>query len=156
MIFTRLFLLLMSFGVFAYIIDPEYMHWSTLPLPNSLRLFGISFGSIAVLLYLWTLSNLGNNVTGSVAIRKNHTLVRSGPYRWVRHPLYSVRLFFLFPAFFLLSASWFVGSMGVLWFTMLALRTRVEEAKLIEKHGEKYQVYVSRTGRFLPRLKQLK
>jgi protein-S-isoprenylcysteine O-methyltransferase Ste14 len=96
-------------------------------------------------------SSLGRNITDTVAIRKEHTLVTHGPYRWIRHPLYSFG-FLLFVGFTLLTANWFIGLTGVCALTLLALRTPIEEAKLIEQFGDAYREYMKRTGRFLPRL----
>jgi len=39
-------------------------------------------------LLIWTLRTLGANLTDTVITRKEHTLVTSGPYRWVPHPFY--------------------------------------------------------------------
>jgi protein-S-isoprenylcysteine O-methyltransferase Ste14 len=80
-------------------------------------------------------------------------LVTTGLYGWVRHPLYTA---FLVEAvgISLLMANWFVAvTAGSLW-TLLAMRTRQEERKLIERFGDEYQEYMRRVGRFLPRLRR--
>lgn len=135
----------------AYLIEPGWMRWSTWPLPDWIRWCGIAFAVPTVLLMYWTLSTLGSNLTDTVATRANHTLVTSGPYRWVRHPYYVV-LFLLVCATFLLTANWFIGASGLVVFLLLAVRTPIEEQMLIERFGDEYRRYMARTGRFVPRL----
>ena len=106
-------------------------------------------------LIYWLFSSLGKNVTPTVAIRKEHSLVTYGPYRWVRHPLYSVGLV-LFLGLSLLAANWFIALAVLCGSPILALRTRIEEARLIEKFGDDYRQYMKTTGRYFPRLNQLK
>jgi protein-S-isoprenylcysteine O-methyltransferase Ste14 len=95
--------------------------------------------------------SLGNNITDTVATRRNHSLVTSGPYRWIRHPLYTFAAF-TYLNLSLLMASWVTGLMIVVAFGLLAMRTPKEEAKLVERFGEAYLDYINHTGRFLPRL----
>ncbi|MCZ6444949.1 MAG: isoprenylcysteine carboxylmethyltransferase family protein, partial [Planctomycetota bacterium] len=92
------------------------------------------------------------NVTRTARTRAHHTLVTGGPYRWVRHPLYSSGVV-LCTAYVLLTANWFILLMCGLAFAVLLVRTSKEEANLIKKFGDEYRAYMSRTGRFLPRLR---
>jgi protein-S-isoprenylcysteine O-methyltransferase Ste14 len=82
-------------------------------------------------------------------------LVTSGPYRWVRHPFYTVTFGGII-ALSLLTANWFLGLMTLLMLSVIIKRTDTEEAKLIERFGEAYRQYMQRTGRFLPRFASLK
>jgi len=38
---------------------------------------------------IWARTALGGNWSGTVTIKRDHTIVRSGPYRWIRHPIYT-------------------------------------------------------------------
>lgn len=140
-------------GLLVYMFNPGWMAWSSLPLPAWLRWVGSGLGIFAVPLVYWTFSSLGRNVTDTVAIRGGHSLVTQGPYRWVRHPLYSFGTL-LFIGFILLSANWFIGLTGLFALILLVARTRIEEAKLIDVFGDKYREYMKHTGRFLPQLIQ--
>jgi protein-S-isoprenylcysteine O-methyltransferase Ste14 len=110
-------------------------------------------GAASILLLYWTLSTLGNNLTDTVVIRINHALVTSGPYHWVRHPFY-VSLLLLVCATEVLAANWFIAASGLLVFVLLAIRTPIEEDKLIERFGPEYRSYSERTGRFVPRVRR--
>jgi protein-S-isoprenylcysteine O-methyltransferase Ste14 len=138
-------------GVFAYLINPAWMAWSQLALPAWLRWAGLGLGLLADALSYWVFSNLGNNVSPTVATRSAHQLVTSGPYRWVRHPLYSMGMI-AYLGFALLAANWFIALLSVAVFIILRIRLPQEEAHLIDKFGDQYRDYMKKTGRFLPRL----
>lgn len=136
----------------VYILYPQWMSWSALPLPAWLRWIGAGLVVLGLLLMLWTHHTLGQNFSATLHVREQHTLVVEGPYRWVRHPLYST-MYVLLIAFFLLSANWFIGLASTVGLTLVvASRVKREEMLMIEKFGDRYREYMSHTGRFLPRL----
>ena len=141
----------MWLGVIAYMINPGWMAWASVGVPGWLRWTGAGVGVIALALLAWTLGNLGKNLTDTVVTRRAHTLVSSGPYRWVRHPFYdAVTLWIL--ANSMVAANWFLLLTGAVVVSLLVVRTRTEEEKLILRFGDSYRTYVDRTGRFLPKL----
>jgi len=151
LILSRLSGLSILVALLAYLINPQWMKWSALPLPAWLRWLGAGVAVVTIPLVYWAFRSLGKNLTDTVATRKDHTLVTSGPYRWVRHPLHSL-VILGWLAMSLVAANWFLGLMIILGFVILLFRTPIEEAKLIDRFGDEYQAYMKRTGRFLPRL----
>ncbi len=145
------FLSLATLASVIYVVDPELIGWATLPLPSWLRWTGAGLGLPTVLLFLWVHHTLGKNWSASIVIKEDHILVTGGPYRWVRHPMYT-NLFMWALTFFLLSANWFIGINWLVLSVGGASRVGEEEALLIEKFGDEYRVYMQQTGRFLPRL----
>jgi len=111
----------------------------------------MGFDLLAVLFSYWVFNNLGNNVSPSVATRSQHQLVTSGPYRWIRHPLYTMGMV-SYVSFAMLSANWAIAVLSLAVFVILNIRLPQEEAGLIEKFGDEYREYMQRTGRFLPKL----
>jgi protein-S-isoprenylcysteine O-methyltransferase Ste14 len=150
MITLRVAGIVLWLSVFMFMIDPARMAWASIALPPSLRWGGAVLGLVAAMAELWTLRSLGPNLTDTVVTRQDHTLITRGPYRWVRHPFYDCMALFTISAA-LMMANWFVLAMGVVTFALLALRSRTEEQKLLERFGEPYRAYQARTGRFLPR-----
>ncbi len=142
--------LVLWLGLIAYMVDPSWMAWSSIPLPAWLRWTGAGVCILAAGLLFWTFRSLGNNLTDTVVTRREHTLVTSGPYRWVRHPFYdSVALLVL--ANSLIAANWFLFATGALLFLLFIVRTRTEQEKLLARFGDSYRAYMERTGRLLPR-----
>ena len=135
----------------AFMINPAWMAWASVNVPEWLRWAGVALGACAAALLFWTLSNLGRNLTDTVVTRQAHTLVSSGPYRYVRHPFYdAVALSLLANA--LTAANWFLLAAGGLVVALLVIRTPIEERHLLAHFGEPYRAYLDRTGRFLPKL----
>lgn len=138
-------------GLIAYLIDPAYMAWAAVPLPVWLRWTGVGLALIAGSLLVWMFRTLGRNLTDTVVTRKQHTLVTTGPYRWVRHPMYASAALAIVGNS-LVAANWYLFVVGCLALLLLVIRTRKEEQNLIAKFGDDYRNYMQRTGRFVPRL----
>lgn len=112
---------------------------------------GLPLRLLFVASFHWMFRNLGHNITPTSMPREDATLVTTGPYRWIRHPMYTFSLL-MFLSLSLLTASWFIAIGGMGAFILLALRSRIEEERLIDKFGEAYRAYMKRTGRFFPRI----
>jgi protein-S-isoprenylcysteine O-methyltransferase Ste14 len=141
----------MMAGLIAFIISPAAMAWSSVPLPTWMRWIGVALGVVAGVLLTWTLRTLGKNLTDTVVTKREHTLVTTGPYRWIRHPFYSsVALAVI--ANSLTAANWFIFISGGLVVMLLVIRSGREEENLIARFGDRYRNYMRRTGRFLPRM----
>jgi protein-S-isoprenylcysteine O-methyltransferase Ste14 len=138
-------------GLIAYLINPACMAWAAVPLPAWLRWTGVGLALIAGLLLVWMFRTLGRNLTDTVVTRKQHALVTTGPYRWVRHPFYSSAALVILGNS-LVAANGFFFAAGCLMFLLLVIRTRKEEENLIARFGDDYRNYMQRTGRFVPRL----
>ncbi|HET6594446.1 MAG TPA: isoprenylcysteine carboxylmethyltransferase family protein [Anaerolineales bacterium] len=135
----------------VYLINPAWMNWSKIGLPEWVRWLGVGVGILCALGVYWLFSSIGSGITPTSATRKQHQLVTSGPYRWVRHPLYTLGSS-LFIAFGMMADNWFIALLGILAFVAMASRTPKEESNLIEKFGDEYLDYMKRTGRYFPKL----
>src|SRR5262245_29732156 len=93
-------------GVVMYAINPRWMSWSSWPLPTGVRWLGVGLGVLAAALLVWTFRHLGRNLTDTVVTRRQHSLVTSGPYQFVRHPFYVAFLLAVL-ANALTTANWF-------------------------------------------------
>ncbi len=138
-------------GGIVWMIDPSLMAWASVPLPLWLRWCGFVLIAIWCVLFVWTFQTLGKNLTDTVVTRKEHTLITTGPYRYVRHPFY---LSFLIAVIGggIVTANWYLFVTSLLPFAFLVARTRIEEEKLVERFGDEYRDYMAKTGRFWPRL----
>ncbi len=135
----------------VYLINPNWMNWSKIGLPESIRWLGVGIGVLCTFGIYWLFSSIGSGITPTSATRKEHKLVTRGIYRWIRHPLYTIGSSFII-SFGMMADNWFITAFGILAFILMASRTPKEEANLIEKFGDEYREYMKRTGRYLPRL----
>ena len=138
-------------AVFAWMIEPAWMAWSSIPLPQWVNRLGAVLFVAGCALMAWTFRSLGPNLTDTVVTRQVHTLVLHGPYRWIRHPLYDA-VVLLIGGLSLAAGNWFIAGTGLLVFAVLVLRTRIEERNLLARFGEDYRSYMEHTGRFIPRI----
>jgi protein-S-isoprenylcysteine O-methyltransferase Ste14 len=143
--------LILWLSPFVYLTNPAWMAWSSIGLPEWVRWLGVGLGLIAVSGVYWLFSSIGSGISPTSATREKHVLSTKGPYRWIRHPLYTFGSS-LFISFGMMADSWFIALLGILAFIGMAVRTPKEEANLIEKFGDEYRDYMKHTGRFLPKL----
>ena len=117
-------------GSALYLFNPNWMHWSQWEwLPHSIRWFGVVLLLGSTLLYGWTHRHLGKNFTDTVYVRKASTLIQTGPYSWVRHPMYLSALMTAVGTC-LTTANWFLGFFGVLLLIIIMTwRTPIEREK---------------------------
>lgn len=138
-------------GLLAYVINPDWMSWSSVNLPLWIRWVGVAGAATSAVLLFTVLFSLGKNLTDTVVTRAHHTLVTTGPYRWIRHPFYTAYGLGL-ASYAVVTANWFLALIGFLTMILVIMRTSIEEQKLIERFGDHYANYMHRTGRFFPRL----
>ena len=143
---------LLLFPIIGYVASPQSMTWASLALPSWCRWLGVITGVSTIPVIAWVLRSLGPNVSETVLTKGNHHLVTTGPYRWVRHPLYATGIA-LFLALSLVDASWIVLlATGLVTAFLQLLVIPLEERTLTTKFGDSYRAYVQSTGRFLPRM----
>ncbi len=123
----------------AHIVFPAWVRWS-----------GALLAAAGVSLFCWSHLALGANWSGIVELARGHRLVMEGPYRYVRHPMYSA-FFVMGFGLLLLSANWLIGLIHLGTVTgMYRVRVDDEEALMSEHFGDAYRAYLARTGRLLP------
>jgi protein-S-isoprenylcysteine O-methyltransferase Ste14 len=116
---------------------------------RALHGLGASLVAAGLLLAIWARLKLGGNWSGMVTLKEGHEIVRTGPYRWIRHPIYSGLLLALIgsavalgqwrgPVAVLLVAAAFWG------------RIRLEERRLGEHFGPAYAAYRRTTWALIP------
>lgn len=137
--------------VILYVVMPGWFAWSALPLLLWLRIVGIAVGLAGNIFFVWTHRSLGGSwaPAGVDVNGEGHPLVTHGPYRWIRHPMYTTMLL-LGVSFFLISGSWFILLFWVVNFILLAKQSRKEEDALVERYGQDYTTYMQTTPRFIP------
>ena len=120
----------------------------------------ISVRTIAAVLFLlnnfiffyYIHKQLDNNWSMSLDIREGHTLITTGLYKYIRHPMYTqCWIFVLLQG--IVAANIFVTVFGIAaWGILYFTRVFNEEKMMIEKFGNRYKNYMRFTGRVLPKL----
>ena len=113
---------------------------------------GIAITAGGLLLAIWARAYLGRNWSGAVTVKVGHQLIRSGPYRWVRHPIYSGMILALIGTAISLGQLRGPVAVVLLWigFTM---KSRIEERFMTGTFGGEYEKYSRTTGGIVPRLR---
>lgn len=127
--------------------------FAQLPVPEWLGWLGYLTALLGAGLLAWAHATLGAHFSPWLELRGDHSLVTTGPYRWVRHPIYSAGALIVLGAG-LLSANLLVlvcPAIGLA--VLLAVRLPDEEAMLEEQFGDAYRDWAAGTGRLLPRLR---
>jgi len=153
MVLRVLFAAPLYLSMLAYMINPNWMSWATWPLPSWMRWLATLIGAAMLPMIYWQMRAIGRNISETFLTKENHMLVTHGPYRWIRHPLYTVSTIILV-ALSIIAANGFMLAMAVLSIFIIAFAIiPKEEAQLLLKFGEAYREYQQRTGKLLPRLR---
>ena len=151
-IVLRLILFLWMMGTFIlYVINPTWMHLFVVLLPIWMRWVGAGLAIVSLPLLVWVHVALGRHWSTNLQFKASHRLITTGPYRWVRHPMYTA-LFSFFAGLGLLSDNGLILSLVVVAVIVISARIPKEEAMMVAQFGDVYQTYMQRTGRLLPRL----
>jgi protein-S-isoprenylcysteine O-methyltransferase Ste14 len=115
------------------------------------RLLGLAVSLAGVALLVWASVVLGRSLVHAAAVFQDHALVTGGPYRFLRHPIYSGYLALLLGSGLgmlnvYLLLLWPLSLLGIL------VQARSEERLLGLKFGPTYRRYAAGTGQLVPRL----
>lgn len=126
-----------------------WLFWRLLPNPLACFWIGAAVTLGGLLFAVWARLILGSNWSRSVTIKQDHELITRGPYRLVRHPIYTGIL----TGF--LGSSVATGQLrGLLAFALVFValwyKLRLEEAWMRSQFGDTYADYSRRTAALVP------
>lgn len=150
----RFLVLLLSLGLFfmplLWIFSP-WLNSYAMHLADGFRLLGALLAALSLGLFWWVHKTLGENWSPVLEIRKGHQLIKNGPYRSIRHPMYT-QIWIWTLAQALLLSNWVAGLVGIFcWAILYFIRVPREEKMMLEEFGDAYRTYMQQTGRILPR-----
>lgn len=106
--------------------------------------------TLAGLLFaVWARIHLGTNWSASIQVKQDHQLITSGPYRFVRHPIYS-GLLMAFVGSALARADWRAVVAVVIALSAIWRKLSIEEQRMREQFGRAYDEYATRVPALLP------
>ncbi len=110
---------------------------------------GVGLIAIALTLHWWARSHLKHFYVEDVQFQEGHQVVDTGPYRWVRHPIFTS--FFVIAVGLLLVNPALTTALMVGYVLVDFPRAARSEEELLKENLPQYAGYVERTGRFWPR-----
>lgn len=137
--------------LFVRALSVGWLGWRFVKQGQGVAYAGVAVTAAGVALAVWARVVLGRNWSGTVTVKADHELVQRGPYRLVRHPIYSgVTLA-------LLGTAVAVGEVRALLAVLVALlawriKWPVEERFMIEQFGDRYLQYRRRVKAIVPGL----
>lgn len=99
---------------------------------------------------IWCYDVLGDSWMIGIDKRERITLIKHGPYRIVRHPIYLFQIIIFVGTLFLLPTPFSLVLLFILIICVI-LKTRDEEMYLMSIYGDEYRDYALHTGRFIPK-----
>jgi protein-S-isoprenylcysteine O-methyltransferase Ste14 len=130
----------------------DWPNFANYTLPNLFGFVGIIISVFGIWLLWRSHADLGKNWSPSLEIRKGHTLVVNGVYKYIRHPMYAAHWLWAMGQIFLLQ-NYIVGcSTLILFFPLYLLRVPKEEKMMLVTFGKEYKKYMQRTGKILPKV----
>jgi protein-S-isoprenylcysteine O-methyltransferase Ste14 len=115
-----------------------------------LMLVCVALTMLGLLFSVWARLALGSNWSGTVTIKANHQLIRRGPYRFIRHPIYTGMLTALLTTAITQRLVSGVLGFAVVYFALYRKALR-EESFLSQEFGDAFAEHQRHTGMFLPR-----
>ena len=112
---------------------------------------GVGLTAAGVAVAIWARWHLGANWSGVVTLKEGHELIRSGPYRTMRHPIYTGILLALLGNAVALGEVRGLLAVAIAWLSFFA-KARREESFLTQEFGDRFAEHSKHTGMFLPRL----
>jgi protein-S-isoprenylcysteine O-methyltransferase Ste14 len=128
---------------------PGWWHSQIVPYRPWIGVAGVAITALGFAFTIWARAILGGNWSSSVTIKVAHELIRTGPYRWVRHPIYTGMI--VATAGTVLAGDQVRGIAAVvlLWLSFTIKRLK-EEQFMRQTFGPQYAEYSRTTGAIFP------
>jgi protein-S-isoprenylcysteine O-methyltransferase Ste14 len=149
-------LLQMAFMAAAYVLmfsDELNYGWlgtRFLPVSAGMGELGATITAVGVALAIWARWHLGENWSAMVTLKEGHELIRSGPYRRIRHPIYTGMLVAFAGTAMALGEYRGLIALGIA-LTNFYFKARKEERFLTQEFGKRFEEHAKHTGMFLPK-----
>jgi protein-S-isoprenylcysteine O-methyltransferase Ste14 len=118
--------------------------------PEPLRWVGLVLVVVGVAFAVWAIATLGRHYDLELEIHSDHELVREGPYRLVRHPVYTGLGLHLAGTCLATGNLLLIVGTLLVSYPALYLRARTEERLLRERFGSAYDEYAREVGMLVP------
>ncbi len=143
------------FVAFYLLVRPEARYgWQAarfVPANPAVEWICVLLTAAGVAVALWARWHLGANWSGVVTLKEGHELIRTGPYRTIRHPIYTGILLALLGTAVARGEMRGLLAVAIAWLSFY-WKARREESFLTQEFGEKFEAHAKQTGMFLPKI----
>lgn len=129
----------------------EWFRIRFLPAGHFGEWFGVLLTAAGIGIAFWARWHLGTNWSGVVTLKEGHELIRTGPYRSIRHPIYTGILLALLGTAVNFGEVRALLAVVIAWLSFY-IKARREESFLSQEFGPGFAEHKQHTGMFLPRL----
>lgn len=141
---------LVAFVLFA---DPYlstgFLGLRVIPASRTVQFAGFAIVLAGAAFAFWARFTIGRNWSSNVTIKKDHELIRRGPYAFVRHPIYTGILTMVLGTAIVIGEIRALGALG-LAFLGFRIKSLIEERFMTEQFGEQYADYKARVRALIP------
>ena len=121
-----------------------------LDVPEPIRWVGLLLIWPGVALAIWAIVRLGRHYDLEPEVHQDHELIQSGPYRFVRHPIYTGLAIHFGGACLATGNLLLIAGTLLVTYPAFYLRARAEERLLRQQFGAAYDEYARRVGMLVP------
>jgi len=114
-----------------------------------LQWIGVAIAILAFLTTIFCWKRMGKSWRMGIDPNEKTVLIFTGPYAYVRHPIYALSSLLMIATVMILPTPVMIG-VAVIHLLLLQWEGRREERNLSRIHGQQYDLYCSRVGRFIP------
>ena len=143
--------LMAAFCLFQAWAHYEWLGARFVPASDAVGWNGVVLTAAGVAIAIWARWHLGTNWSGVVTLKEGHELIRSGPYRNIRHPIYTGILLALLGTAVAEGEVRGLLAVAVAWLSFYT-KARREESFLTQEFGDRFAEHRRHTGMFLPRI----
>jgi protein-S-isoprenylcysteine O-methyltransferase Ste14 len=144
--FVHPVIIVLGFYENIYLIRPFLSFWNS----DLIAITGLVIYVLMIALHLHARFIIGKFGTAALVIEDDHELITSGPYAFVRHPIYTAAIIGWVGVGMMLRSILVFILYGICYCWLWIHRANLEEKMLVEAFGEKYQEYMKKTKKIIP------
>lgn len=135
--------------LFSQSVHARWLDVQLYPAGHASALLGIALVVAGIAFAIWARLTLGGNWSATVTLKESHTLIQRGPYRWVRHPIYTGLLLASLGTAVVAGSLHSFAALPIIFFG-LWLKMATEENLMLQTFGAQYVEYMRQVKALAP------
>lgn len=149
-LFSSRFMIITATVIFIFNITPlrHFLYYPILPPGIVVQTIGLVICALGITFAIWARVHLGKNWGMPMVIKENPDIVVTGPYYFIRHPIYTGILIAMLGSMVFAGLLWFIWFF--LFFVSFIYSAKKEEKLMLLQFSAEYRDYMKRTKMFIP------